>query len=394
MTTSDQLLQLPFSRDSILDLAPAVRELLKTRPIARVRTVVGDEAWFVTGYHLVKELLEDERLGRAHPDPDNAPRISGFYLNGGPIGDFDTEQADHLRFRKLMAPAFSPRRMNQFEHRIQDIVNELLDGMQRQERPVDLHTSFSAPLPIFVICELMGVPVADRDKFTRWVRALDTVSDAEGSAAAYGELAEYMRHMVERRREDPGEDVISDLATSEMSHEEAVYFAAGLLFAGYAAPTATINFGTVLLSLAPDQKERILADPTLIPSAVEEISRLVPLGSRFGMLRYAKTDLRAGEVLIRAGEAVLLMTTAANRDPAVFTRPDHLDVARDPNPHLARGAGARYCLGASLSRAQLGVAFAGLYGRFPGLRLAVPVTDLELSTDQIAERLVRVPVTW
>jgi pentalenolactone synthase len=288
--------------------------------------------------------------------------------------------------------------MRGFEERVQGIVTMLLDDMERQERPVDLQASFSALLPAYVICELLGVPVADRDKFTRWVHALDNVLDAEHSAAAYLDLANYLRQAIEAKRARPGEDVISDLIAAErewdLTTDDMILCCVGLLFAGFRGPGATINFGTVYLLLNPDQKDLIIADPSLIPAATEELLRILPLGTRFGLLRYARASVSIGGVTIQPGDAVLLMNTAANRDPSAFDDPDRLDVTRQDNPHLAMGGGQRYCLGASLARVQLKVAFTTLFQRFPTLRLAEPVANLELSTDQLAERLIRVPVTW
>jgi cytochrome P450 len=398
MTTSDSVLQLPFPREDLFDLAPQARELLRTRPIARVRTVVGDEAWLVTGYALVKELFMDERLGRAHPEPEKAPRVSNMFLGGGPAVDFETEKSVSQRYRKLLMPAFSPRRMRGFEERVQGIVNMLLDDMERQARPVDLQASFSALLPAYAICELLGVPVADRDKFTRWVHALDNINDAEGSAAAFMDLANYMRQAIEAKRARPGEDVISDLIAAErewdLTPDDMIFCCVGLLFAGFRGPNNTINFGTIYLLLNPDQKDLIIADPSLIPAAIEELLRFLPLGTRFGHLRYARESVSIGGVTIKPGELVLLMNTAADRDPSVFDDPDRLDVTRRDNPHLAMGIGPHYCLGAALGRVQLKVAFTTLFQRYPTLRLAEPMANLEVSTDQLTERLIRLPVTW
>jgi cytochrome P450 len=151
---------LPFARDDILDIAARYRELLTSRPITRVRTLVGDEAWLVTGYEVVKELLADDRLGRSHPEPDKAPRVSNFFLNGGPIGDIKTEKAEHAQMRRLLSPAFSPRRLRALEGRVQRLVDTLLNDMANREPPVDLNEVFSSPLPAYVICELLGVPLA------------------------------------------------------------------------------------------------------------------------------------------------------------------------------------------------------------------------------------------
>jgi cytochrome P450 len=389
---------LPFPRDNVLDISPKARELLNNQPIARIRTLVGDEAWMVTGYEHVKALYADERLGRSHPEPEKAPRISHFFLNGGPLGTVETEKAEHSRMRKLLSPAFSARRMQVLEGRVQQLADGLLDDMADHGPPVDLHEAFSSVLPVHVFCELLGMPVADGDVLTRWARALDTVYDADRSAQAFLGLAEYLKGLVARKRAEPGDDVISDLVAAEqegdLTLDDVLRLGVGLVISGHAAPASYITFGTLCLLLNPDQKELLLRDGSLVADAVEEFLRLIPMGARFGQLRYAHADVPIGEVTIKAGEAVLLLNTAANRDPSVFDEPDRLDIARRPNPHLALGQGARYCLGASLARLQLQVVFRSLFQRFPTLRLAEPVEKLELTTDQIAERLVRLPVTW
>jgi cytochrome P450 len=207
-----------------------------------------------------------------------------------------------------------------------------------------------------------------------------------------------MRQAIEAKRAQPGEDVISDLIAAErewdLTPDDMIYCAVGLLFGGYSAPNTILNFGAVLLLLNPDQKDLIIADPSLIPAAIEELFRLLAQGTRSGLLRYARTSVSIGGVTIKPGDAVLLMTSTANRDPSVFGDPDRLDVTRQDNPHLAMGAGQQYCLGASLARVQLKVAFTALFQRYPTLRLAEPVANLEVSTDQVVERLIRVPVTW
>jgi cytochrome P450 len=389
---------LPFPRDNVLDIAPKARELLNNQPIARIRTLVGDEAWLVTGYEYVKALYADERLGRSHPEPEKAPRISHFFLNGGPLLNFETEKAEHSRMRKLLSPAFSARRMRILEGRVQQLVDGLLDDMADHGPPVDLQEVFSTVLPAYVFCELLGMPVADGDVITRLARAMDNVTDADRSMQVFLDLAEYLKGLVARKRAEPGDDVISDLIAAEqewdLTPDDLIRLVAALVISGYAAPGSFTTFGTLCLLLNPDQKELLLRDDSLVADAIEEFLRIIPMGSKYGQLRYAHADVPIGEVTIKAGEAVLLLNMAANRDPSVFADPDRLDITRRPNPHLAFGQGGRYCLGANLARLQLQVVFRSLFQRFPTLRLAEPVEKLELTTDQIAERLVRLPVTW
>jgi cytochrome P450 len=389
---------LPFPRDNVLDIAPKARELLNNQPIARIRTLVGDEAWLVTGYEYVKALYADERLGRSHPEPENAPRISHFFLNGGPLLNFETEKAEHSRMRKLLSPAFSARRMRILEGRVQQLVDGLLDDMADHGPPVDLQEVFSTVLPAYVFCEMLGMPVADGDVITRLARAMDNVTDADRSMQVFLDLAEYLKGLVARKRAEPGDDVISDLIAAEqewdLTPDDLIRLVAALVISGYAAPGSFTTFGTLCLLLNPDQKELLLRDDSLVADAIEEFLRIIPMGAKYGQLRYAHADVPIGEVTIKAGEAVLLLNMAANRDPSVFADPDRLDITRRPNPHLAFGQGGRYCLGANLARLQLQVVFRSLFQRFPTLRLAEPVEKLELTTDQIAERLVRFPVTW
>jgi cytochrome P450 len=284
------------------------------------------------------------------------------------------------------------------ENSVQEIVDGLLDAMASRKPPVDLHEAFSSVLPAYLIGELLGIPRADRERFAGWAHALDNVYDAQASATAFMNLSEYAKGLVELKRSMPGEDAISDLIAAQeewrLTPDDIVYLVVGLLFSGYAAPANTINFGTVLLLRHPDQKELIVRDPSLVPHAVEELIRFIPGGARFGLLRYAHADIHIGDVSIKAGDAVLLMNVVANRDPSIFDDPDRFDITRRRNPHLSMGHGAHYCLGAALGRLELQVVFRTLFQRFPDLRLAEPVEDLEVTTDQITERLVRVPVTW
>jgi Cytochrome P450 len=201
-----------------------------------------------------------------------------------------------------------------------------------------------------------------------------------------------VKGLVDLKRTAPAEDVICDLIAAErecdLAPDDIVYLAVGLLFSGYAAPTGTINFGTVLLLLNPDQKDLLLRDASLVADAVEELVRFVPTGARFGQLRYAHTDVQVGAVTIAAGDAVLLQAVVANRDPSVFADPDRLDLTREHNPHLAFGHGAHYCLGAALARMQLQIVFSTLFQRFPTLRLAETLVAAGVSRAAISRAAI------
>jgi cytochrome P450 len=392
METEQDLPRLPFAISDLLDVAPQYRVLRADHPITLVRTAAGDTAWLVTGYDEVKALFGDDRLGRAHPEPDRAARISDSVL-GGPLGNYETEQEDHDRMRRLLAPAFSPRRMRALRCRVQEMVDGLLDPLATLDRPVDLHQELAFPLPVMVICELLGVPYADREKFRTWSAAINRVDDREGSGTALGELMEYMVALIEDKRQAPAEDVISDLVAAAADWGQISLLAAMLLFAGHETTVARIDFGTLLLLLNPAEREAVRTDPTLMPGAVEEILRVVTTGGGL-ITRYTRTDLDVSGVRIPAGDAVLLTPAVANRDPDVFTDPGRFDITRQPNPHLAFGNGRHFCLGAGLARMELEVVFTTLLHRFPTLRLAVPLDRLRLRSEAVTGGLAELPVTW
>jgi pentalenolactone synthase len=390
--------ELPFPRSGILDIAPKTRELLQACPVARVRTMVGDEAWLVTGYDHAKALFNDHRLGRSHPNPEAAARISNFVLLSGPVGDFATEQVEHRRMRALLTPAFSARRVRALRGRVERLVEAMLDDVAALGPPVDLHEVFSYPLPVRVICELLGVPFADRALFQTWADGLHNLGDAAASAAAYENFREYMVGAIEEKRRRPGDDLISDLIAAQraadLTDDKIAGFAAILLVAGHGTTVAYLDFGVLFLLLHPDQRAALAENPGRAPAAVEELLRIVPLGSKFNQLRYAREDIVVGETTIQAGDAVLLAGNGANRDPSVFPDPDRLDLHRPDNQHLSFGYGPRHCLGANLARLELEIAFTGLLRRFPTLRLAEPLANLEIADDQLLEVLVRLPVAW
>jgi cytochrome P450 len=387
---------MPFAQPGLLEVEPVVRDLQARCPVSRVRTPAGDEAWLVTRYAELKHLLGDPRLGRSHPDPANAPRYSESILNGGPVGKHETEKTDHARMRRVLTPFFSARRIEELRPRVEALVDELLDALAAETPPVDLHRALSVPLPVLVICELLGVPYEDRDRFRKWTDGMADPDDAEKAHAAMGSLVGYMRELVVRKREEPGDDVISGLCEAEdggLTDDEVAFFAAVLLFAGHVTTVTRIDAGTVLLLTNPGEREALLRDPSLVEPAVEEILRASTTGD-FNLLRYARADVDAAGATIRAGEAVLLMIEAANKDEHVFSDPERFDVTRRPNPHVAFSHGPRFCIGAPLARLELQAVFARLFSRFPTLRLAVPVDRLRLVHDLIVNGFPELPVTW
>ncbi|MFC4530775.1 cytochrome P450 [Sphaerisporangium dianthi] len=386
--------QTPFSRTDPLDVPSAYRELRQEAPITRVRTQTGDEAWLVSGYEMVRRMLADERLGRSHPDPASATRVSGSVLMGGPTGDYDTEKEQHQRMRRLLSPAFSARRMKALSGHVQELVSGLLDDMAETAPPVDLHENFSFPLPVLVICELLGVPFEDREHFRALSDGVSITADAAASMAALEKFSAYMMELVNQKRRHPAEDVLSDLAQMDADDQEIAQLGAGLLFAGHETTVNRIDFGVVFLLRDLAQRDALAADPSLAPQAVEEILRMTS-PTDHGLVRYAKSDIEAGDVTVRAGEAVIIMSAAANRDETVFPGPDVFDVHRArPEPHVAFGYAHHYCIGANLARVELNEVFGTLFRRFPTMELAVPVDELRPREGRLTGGLLEVPVTW
>jgi pentalenolactone synthase len=395
VTTSVDVPQLPFEQNHPLHAPPRLRQLQQQGLIHRVRTRVGHDAWLVTEYHLVRRLLADERLGRSHPEPEHAARTGNSALFGGPLGNYDTERTDHARMRGLLQPLFSAKRMRAMRARVDDLTTQLLDRLTEHPPPADLSEALAVPLPILVICELLGVPYGDRHEFRAWTQASADVTDADRSQQGLADLFGYGRRLVARKRTDPGDDVISQLCTDEeLSDEEIAGLSMALLFAGHETTVVQIGLGVLHLLARPDRWQSLVDDPGLVASAVEEVLRIPGKGGG-GIPRYARTDLDIAGVRIRAGELVLLDTGAANHDPTVFADPDQIDLTRDGGAaHLTFGHGPYYCIGAPLARIELHAVLAQLIPRFPTMRLAVPVENLRHRADTLTGGLTELPVTW
>lgn len=401
MTTTVELPQLPFDKPDLLRLSPTTRELQAAGPIARVRTMTGDEAWYVTGYEEAKALFGDPRLGRTHPRPAEAARVSDSPLMGGAGEGYDTEEADHARMRSRLVPCFSARRMRALAPRIRELVDGLLDDLAAGERPVDLHEALSFPLPVLVICELLGVPFADRERFRVWSTGMADLADREHAMKSMETMVGYLNELVARKRVEPADDILSELLTIEdgtLSDGDVAGLGAIVLFAGHETTVVRIDIGTLLLLTNPDQRAALIADENRVAGAVEEILRrgnAVGGKSTGGLLRYARTDVEIGGVTIRAGDLVILALGAANQDERVYPDPATFDIGRTASaPHLAFGHGARYCIGATLARIELNAVFGTLFQRFPTLELAVPVQELRWRDHLLSGGFAELPVVW
>lgn len=386
--------RLPFPQPHPLQAGAELSALRAAGPIHRVITPVGDPAWLVTGYAAVRELMDDDRLGRSHRTPETAPRSRASALFGGPIGDFDEEPAGQRRMRALLQPHFSPRHLRTLAPRVDTLTNSLLDRLSEHEQPADLHAIVAHPLPLLVICELLGVPYEDRDRFGVWVDAAAFADDQELSGQGLASLVDYGMKLVSQKRAHPGDDVISRLCTDESLQDvEIAALTMTLLFAGYETTVTQIWTQTLQLLSVRSRWETLLENPSLIPKAVEELLRASLIGG-VGIPRYARDDIDIAGVTIASGDLVLLDPGSANHDPSAFPEPDTVDFDRHGLPHVSFGYGGRYCVGAPLARIELNSVFSQMIPRFPQMRLAVDPDDLTINTEALGAGLVELPVFW
>ncbi len=376
--------------------------------IRRTVTPAGDPAWLVSDYPTVKALLPDPRLGRTHPDPSTAPRYSESVVFGPPAPETPTSGADHKRMRKLLGPWFSARRLEQFRPRVEELVTAVLDDLAERDRPTDFHAVVSFPLPALVICELLGVPPEDRDRFRGWSEDTADMIDPGRSVAGYAALAEYIGGLLAQRLERPSDDLLSSLAAAHLEDPEgfplavAAQLGGGVLFAGHETTVTAIDTGILQFSMHPEQQQALRADPSLVPAAVEEILRSsMPLPGNtvrddeaFGLPRWANAPIDLPEATIAAGDLVVLQLSEANEDPAVVGTDEGFVSTRQPNPHVAFGHGPYFCIGAPLARLELQVLFSQLYRRFPHLAVAVPAEALTARPNQFTGGIEALPVTW
>ncbi|MEV7543954.1 cytochrome P450 [Streptomyces sp. NPDC089915] len=397
MTTSGTApVAYPFNTAEGLQLAEEY-ERVRDRPgLLRVRMPYGEPAWLVTRYADARLVLGDARFSRAQGAAHDEPRQSEGRTDSGILG---MDPPDHTRLRSLVAKAFTVRQVERLRPQVRALTAELLDGLEEAGPPVDLVDRFALPLPVAVICRMLGVPVEDRPRFRVWSDAALSTSSltAEEFEANLEELRAYMAGLIELHRRDPRDDLMTALIEARdgdgdrLSELELVDLCVAVLVAGHETTASQIpNFVLTLLD-HPEQLALLRRDPSLIAPAVEELLRFVPLGSGAGQARYATEDVEVGGTLVRAGDPLLVAMGAANRDALRFSAPGVLDIRRAANQHLGFGHGVHHCLGAPLARMELQEALGALLARFPGLRLA---GDLTWKTEMLVRGPRVMPIGW
>jgi cytochrome P450 len=367
----------PFSEPQGLTLDPEYARLRRDEPVSWVEFPYGGEGWLVTGYREARFVHGDSRFIRAPIGGGDVPRTMQNVIPAGSMITMDG--VDHARMRRMVAAAFTPRRAEDLRPRVQEIADDLLD---RLDNPGDLVEGYTLPVPVMVMCELLGVPFEDRADFRLWTEWAMLTSDgahtpqeaADGAAKLFG----YIADLVAQCRAAPSDGLFGTLVAARdeggaLSEHELVVVAMTLLVAGQETMVNQLGSITATILERPLLMARLREDPGLLPGAVEELLRFVPMFSTAGLARIAAEDVRIGDVTVREGQAVLVVVASANRDESVFERPDELDPGRDAGQHFAFGHGSHYCLGAQLARMEMQVAVGTLLRRRPGLRLAEPV---------------------
>lgn len=385
----------PFNESAGLDLNEAYAAARDADGMIRVQLPYGEPAWLATRYADARFVLGDKRFSRAMAGERDAPRLSPGVRPGGIL---QLDPPDHTRLRRLVAKAFTIRRVEQLRPSVRELSERYLDEMVAQGAPVDLVENFALPIPVAVICELLGVPVEDRPRFRVWSDAALSTSrlTAEEFARNQEELSDYMRGLIAQRRAEPADDLMTDLIAArdeqdKLTEQELVDLCRGILIAGHETTASQIPNFVFVLQERPQMWAQLCADPELVKPAVEELLRFVPLGAGASFPRYATEDVEVGGVVVKAGEPVLVAVGAANRDGLRFSEPEELRFDRAENQHLGFGHGVHHCLGAPLARVELQEALRALVTRLPSLR---PAGDPVWKTEMLVRGPRTMPVAW
>ncbi len=378
-----------------------VEELGRVRDdqgVLRQQTPFGVPAYLILRYEDVREVFADgTRFSSAlatFPDARGMSEEEQAKLRAGNLIAFDPPE--HTRLRRMLTPEFTMRRMRRLEPRIIEIVESALDDLERAGKPADLVAHFALPVPSMVICELLGVPYADREEFQeRAARQLDLSAPVEVRNAARREERAYMAGLVARAQADPGEDMLGMLVREhgdDLSTDELIGIASLLLLAGHETTSNMLGLGTLALLRHPDQLAMIRDDPARVEPAVEELLRWLSIVP--SLVRTTTTDVKIAGHTIPAGSIVAPSPLAANRDRALIDDPDRLDITRGAAGHVAFGHGVHHCLGAPLARMEMRIAFPALLRRFPALALAEPDAGPDFRVFSGVYGVRSLSVTW
>lgn len=387
----------PFATPPSSDDEPEVARLRNEEPVAKVRLASGHEAWAVSRYEDCRMVMSDSRFSRALTARPGAPSLTPAIQSPTMLTSMDPPA--HSRIRSLINKAFTYRAIERARPRVTEIVDGLLDGMAEQDPPVDLVPSLAEPLPRTVICELLGMPpAAERKPLDRFMEYFGPDTEPPPVDVMTGAMG-FLAQMIEVKRRQPADDLLSALIGAHeggdrLTQDELLMTTLLLFAAGQDTTRNQLCNSLVTLFRHPDQLKLLRAKPELVPTAIEELLRYTRI-TQAGLVRIATADVVIAGVTVPAGDAVVPLHYSANRDAAVFDRPDELDIARaDVGAHIAFGHGTHFCVGSALARLELQVAMGRLLARFPTLAPAVPLEELTWAPGQVLRTLTALPVTW
>ena len=384
------------------DPVPEMAALRDDEGVRQVETAFGMPAFLVARHADVKAVLADSARfsndSRRAFDAPGAPKLSAEERDRMRAGNLlGVDPPEHTRLRRMLTPEFTVRRMRRLEPRIVEIVDDHLDAMEKAGPPSDLVADFALPIPSLVICELLGVPYADRESFQQRTSKLLDISLPMDERLELGrESREYMADLVARAQAEPGEDMLGMLIREhghDLTTDELIGIAGLLLIAGHETTSNMLGLGALALLRHPEQLALVRDDPAAVAPAVEELLRFLGI-VHSGIPRTTTQDVEVGGVAIPADSLVILALATANRDPRFLADGDRLDVTRDAAGHVAFGHGVHHCLGAPLARMEMRIAFPALLRRFPGLALAVPFDEVGFRAFHFIYGLRSLPVTW
>ena len=391
----------PFRNPTALEPPEKWSELRRGCPVAPIRLASGDEALLVTRYDDVKRVLSDPRFTR-QLDAEGAARVTAN-ASGGVFGSGGGSMSgdEHRAWRQLVGKAFTAKRVLAMRPRIEAMAGRLVERLAEEGPPGDLMGTLGFPLPVWVICDLLGVPDSERDRFAYWsdtMLSLTRFGQVEIDAAQE-EFDAYLVAHVEAKRIEPGDDLLSELAVlvegldGRLTERLLLGTAKALLVAGHETTANMIGKMVSMLLADRGRWEALLADPALVRPAVEEVLRF-DANPGFGMPRYLSEEFEVAGERLPGGTTVVCSMGAANRDERQFEHADEMRLDRSPNPHVAFGVGPHSCIGQALARTELQTVLRVLLDRLPTLELAVAAGELQRREGLVVGGLERVPVRW
>lgn len=399
---SEQVLEYPFRAPTAVEPPEEWAKLRKGCPVAHIQLPSGDKAVLVTRYDDVRQVLSDSRFTR-NLAQDGAARITTN--EGGSV--FESKEAaeisggeQHEKWRRFIMRWFTVKRISAMQQSIEAMANQLIDKMVAKGSPADLVSDLAFPLPVWVIAEILGIAVDDRDKLAYWSNAMLTLTQftQEEVNKSQMEFNIYLMGHIAKKRAEPGDDLLSDLIRGadqgEAINEKAMLMTAmGILVAGH--ETTSNMIAKMIAMLLSDRRrwEQLVAEPSLVRSAVEEVLRF-DANAGFGLPRFVTEDIELSGTKVPSRTTVICSMASANRDEKTFERADEMVLNRSPNPHLTFGAGGHSCVGQALARTELQTVLSVLLRRLPTLDLAVAPEDLPRREGLLVGGIEKVLVRW